>query len=138
MARVTGLGGVFFKAEDPEAMKAWYRDHLGIEPDPGGYVSFLWRPMDEPDRVARTAWSPFDADTGYFAPSEKPWMLNYRVDDLDALLDQLREAGVEVVGDVEEYEYGRFGWIVDPEGNKVELWEPPEEPADGFGDEPGG
>lgn len=127
MARVTGLGGVFFKAEDPEGMKAWYSDHLGIESDPGGYVSFLWRPMDEPAKVGRTAWSPFAADTGYFEPSHKQWMLNYRVDDLEGLLDRLRAAGVEVVGEVEEYEYGRFGWIVDPEGNKVELWEPPDE-----------
>lgn len=134
MARVTGIGGVFFKAEDPEGMKAWYREHLGIQPDEQGFVSFFWRPMDDPDRAARTVWGPFDADTAYFDPSRKSWMLNYRVDDLEALLAELREVGVEVVGEVEEYEYGKFGWIVDPEGNKVELWEPPDEPDDGFGD----
>ena len=130
MARVTGLGGVFFEAEDPDAMKRWYAEHLGIEPDPQGYVSFLWRSADEPEVVGRTVWAPFEAGTSYFDPSDKGWMLNYRVDDLDGLLERLRAAGVETVGEIEEYEYGRFGWILDPEGNKVELWEPSESPGE--------
>jgi predicted enzyme related to lactoylglutathione lyase len=118
--RVTGLGGVFFKAEDPKKIKEWYKNHLGVE------GIFQWRPADgsggpEP---AQTVFNPFKADTTYFAPSEKPFMFNFRVENLDALLEALRAEGVTVVGTVEEYPYGKFGWILDPEGNKIELWEP--------------
>ncbi len=124
MARVTGIGGVFFKAQDPEATRAWYQRHLGIEAmDEYGW-SFLWRDVDRPDQVGRTVWGPFDHDTDYFDPSPHPFMINLRVDDLTGMLDKLRQAGVTVLDAVEEYEYGRFGWAIDPNGIKLELWEP--------------
>jgi predicted enzyme related to lactoylglutathione lyase len=125
MKRVTGIGGIFFKASNPEQLKAWYYEHLGIVPDPQGYVTFQWREKDDPDSIGFTAWSLFKEDTTYFAPSEAPFMINYRVADLHGLLEQLRQEGVRVDDKVEEYEYGRFGWIYDPDGNKIELWEPP-------------
>lgn len=120
MKRVTGIGGVFFKSEDPKQLKAWYQKHLEV-----GEV-FQWTDLNQPDAKApaQTIWSPFKKDTTYFAPSEKPFMLNYRVHDLRALLAVLREEGVTIVGEVEEHPYGKFGWILDPEGNKIELWEP--------------
>ena len=126
MKRVTGIGGVFFKTEDPEKLKAWYQKHLGIIPDSDGYISFQWREKDDAERVGYTAWSPFAHDTKYFDPSTKPFMINYRVADLHGLLEELRAEGVPVDDNVEEHEYGKFGWIMDPEGNRVELWEPPE------------
>jgi len=126
MRRVTGLGGVFFKTNDPEKMKEWYRTHLGIESDQYGGM-FEWRDKEKPEKVCYTAWGPFSKDTKYFQPSEKPYMFNYRVENLVALLEQLRKEGVQVVGEIEEYEYGKFGWIMDPEGNKIELWEPVDE-----------
>jgi predicted enzyme related to lactoylglutathione lyase len=123
MKRVTGIGGVFFKSENPEAIKTWYANHLGIAADQ--YGAMFWSRDDEnPEQRISTAWSPFDANTAYFAPSQKQWMINYRVENLEALLDVLRQEGVTVVGAVEEYDYGKFGWILDPEGNKIELWEP--------------
>ncbi len=125
MKKVTGIGGVFFKAKEPVKLKSWYRDHLGIIPNPDGYVSFQWRDNDAPDRVGLTVWEVFPADTDYFEPSSKPFMINFRVENLDALLAELRAAGVQVDDRLEEYDYGRFGWILDPEGNRVELWEPP-------------
>lgn len=121
MARVTGIGGVFFKARDRAAMIAWYREHLGMEPGEHGSVMFHWG-----DQGGVTIWGPFEHDTDYFNPSTAPFMINYRVDDLDALLARLRAAGVTVDNKVEEYDYGRFGWIMDPEGNRLELWEPPD------------
>jgi catechol 2,3-dioxygenase-like lactoylglutathione lyase family enzyme len=101
-------------------MKAWYARHLGVP------EIFQWHDVDKPDAKvpAQTIWSPFKQDTAYFAPSEKPFMLNYRVENLKALLDTLRAEGVTVVGEMEEHSYGKFGWIMDPEGNKIELWEP--------------
>lgn len=134
MASVTGIGGVFFKTDDPDATLAWYRDHLGIDPSDHGGWSFRWRLLDDPETAGRTQWAPFPASTDYFAPSDAPFMINYRVDDLDGLLDHLDAAGVERVGEVESYDYGRFAWILDPNGIKVELWEapaesPPEPPA---------
>ena len=126
MKRVTGLGGVFFKSKDPEKIKEWYRKHLGIDSDQHGAM-FEWRDLLEPSKKCHTVWSPFSMTTKYFAPSEKPFMLNYRVENLEALLEVLRKEGVEVTGEVEEYEYGKFGWIMDPEGNKIELWEPVDE-----------
>ncbi len=128
MKRVTGLGGVFFKTSDPKKMKAWYSTHLGLPVDEYG-ASFRW--IDINDKEAKvpalTAWSPFKDDTTYFAPSEKPFMFNYRVENLVALLKVLKDEGVQVVGEIEEYPYGKFGWIMDPEGNKIELWEPKDE-----------
>ncbi|MEE8272070.1 MAG: VOC family protein [Alphaproteobacteria bacterium] len=128
MARVTGIGGVFFKARDPDRLIDWYRDRLGIAPAEDGNVAFHWRESDDPDRRGRTIWAPFPSDTQYFEPSTAPFMINYRVDDLDALLERLRAAGVEVDDRVEEYDYGRFAWVMDPEGNRIELWQPTENP----------
>jgi catechol 2,3-dioxygenase-like lactoylglutathione lyase family enzyme len=127
MKRVTGIGGVFFKSKNAERLKRWYRDHLGVTPDDEGYVSFRWRDEEEPERIGRTVWEIFSAESDYFDPSDAPFMLNYRVDNLDALLDQLRREGVEVDARREDGDYGRFGWVYDPDGNKIELWEPPEE-----------
>ena len=126
MKRVTGLGGVFFKCKDPEKVKEWYRTHLGIESDRYG-GKFEWLDPNAADKKCYTAWSPFSMNTKYFSPSEKPFMFNYRVENLEALLEVLRKEGVNVVGEVEAYDYGKFGWIMDPEGNKIELWEPVDE-----------
>jgi predicted enzyme related to lactoylglutathione lyase len=123
MARATGIGGVFFRSKDPEALKAWYVEHLGLEPDDQGYVVIQWGG----DHAGSTVWAPFDEDTEYFGDVGQASMINYRVDDLDALLAALRERDVEVDDRVEEMEgLGRFGWAVDPEGNRFELWEPAE------------
>jgi len=124
MKRVTGIGGIFFKTQDPDAMKAWYQRHLGINLDPSYGTSFEWRQAGDPEQKGFTVWSPFPADTDYFAPSKKDFMVNYRVADLEGLLDVLRQEGVEVVGEVQSFEYGKFAHVLDPEGNKVELWEP--------------
>lgn len=123
--QVQGLGGVFFKASDPKALQAWYERHLGLPADANGYINFRWRPVHEPATTAQTVWSAFQRDTQYFAPSEAGHMLNYRVADLDAALARLRADGVQVMDQVEDGEYGKFGWCLDPEGNKIELWQPP-------------
>ena len=121
--RVTGLGGVFFKADDPSAQRDWYRDRLGLDMADWG-AKFMWRDHGDPDSVGYTVWSAFDKDTEYFAPSEKPAMINYRVADLESLLATLKSEGVTIVGDMVTEANGKFGWIMDPEGNKIELWEP--------------
>lgn len=126
MKRVTGIGGIFFKSEAPEQLMAWYREHLGIEPDTYGGWSFKWLEKDRPQRTGVTVFSPFKADTNYFEPASVPYMFNLRVADLSALLEQLRSEGVQVIGDVQEFPYGKFGWILDPEGRKIELWQPPD------------
>lgn len=124
MKRVTGIGGIFFKAKDPKALGEWYRDHLGINVLEWGGAAFHW--ADDPAGAAGTTiWSPFKDDTSYFAPSTSSFMINYRVEDLHALLAKLREEGCAVDDKVDESEYGKFGWVVDPEGNKLELWQPP-------------
>jgi predicted enzyme related to lactoylglutathione lyase len=115
--RVAGIGGVFFRSQDPEALRAWYARQLGIELEDFGTV-FTAAEGDQ------TVWAPFAADTDYFGRHEQQLMVNYRVRDLDAMLAQLRDAGVEVDENVHEMEFGRFGWAVDPEGNRFELWEP--------------
>ena len=120
MERVTGIGGVFFKARDPKALVAWYRDHLGVPVDEHGNVTFATREDPGPS----TVWAPFAADTSYFAPSTASFMINYRVRDLTAMLAQLRAAGASVDDKIMDEPYGRFGWVMDPEGNRVELWEP--------------
>ena len=119
--RVTGIGGVFFKAKDPEQLKEWYKEHLGLPVDRYG-CSFSWK--DKEGNEGTTQWSAFKEDTTYFNPGKKPFMINYRVENLFLLLEQLRKEGVTIVGEIEEYGYGKFGWILDPEGNKIELWEP--------------
>jgi len=123
MGRVTGLGGVFFKAADPERMYAWYENHLGLKRTEGG-VLFRWRETDA-DAPGTTVWALLQRDTNYFEPSAAPFMLNYRVDDLDALLERLRAAGVSVDERREDSAFGRFAWVMDPEGNRIELWQPP-------------
>jgi catechol 2,3-dioxygenase-like lactoylglutathione lyase family enzyme len=123
MERVTGIGGIFFKARNPANLIAWYREHLGIEAQ-DGFFSFPWRELNEPQRLARTVWAPFPEDTSYFQPGQASFMINYRVANLDRLLDQLRSAGVAIDGRTED-ENGRFAWILDPDGNRIELWEPP-------------
>lgn len=125
MAKVIGFGGIFFKARDPQALSAWYAQHLGLEVEQFGGTKFL----DDSARPGCIVWSPFKEDTTYFAPSTKPFMVNFRVDDLKTLLSALRGAGVQVDARVDESEYGKFGWIIDPEGNRVELWEPPPKSA---------
>ena len=121
MKRVTGIGGLFFKTKDPEKMREWYSKHLGIKTDQYG-ATFDWR--KENGERGYTVWSTFKEDTKYFDPSEKQFMFNYRVENLEELLKALKEEGVTVVGDIEVYDYGKFGWIIDPEGNKIELWQP--------------
>ncbi len=121
MKRVTGIGGMFFKSEDPDAQKEWYKKHLGIPTDQYGWT-FWWR--DENGKKCSTQWSPMKEDTKYFSPSKKQFMFNFRVENLVKLLELLKEEGVTIVGEIEEYSYGKFGWILDPEGNKIELWEP--------------
>ncbi|WP_299153246.1 VOC family protein [uncultured Christiangramia sp.] len=119
--RVTGLGGFFFKAKDPDATKSWYNQHLGLDTDQYG-CTFWWK--DKQGKDCSTQWSPMDHKTEYFHPSEKQFMMNFRVENLEELLKVLKAEGVEVVGEMETYDYGKFGWILDPEGNKIELWEP--------------
>lgn len=126
MKRVTGIGGVFFKSKDPKALGAWYREHLGIGVEEWGGAAFRWASPDNPSGTGTTIWSPFKEETEYFAPSKASFMINYRVDDLHALLAQLRSEGCDVDAKVEESEYGKFGWVMDPDGNKIELWQPPE------------
>lgn len=124
--RVTGVGGVFFKSKDPEKARDWYRDHLGLVTDRYGSL-FEFRLARAPEKAGYLQWSPFKADTDYFAPSEKEFMINFRVEHLVELVEQLRAAGVTVVDEIEEFEYGKFVHIMDPEGNKIELWEPVDE-----------
>lgn len=129
--RVKGIGGVFIRAADTAALGAWYREHLGIAQDdvPGMHV-FRWQKADDGDGIApnpvdgSTTWALFPEETSYFGDSSNTTMVNYRVDDLDAVLAALRSEGVEVDDHVEEHEYGRFGWATDPEGNRIELWQP--------------
>ena len=123
MKKVTGIGGIFFKCKDPNAVKAWYQQHLGLNTDQYG-TTFEWRQAEDSSREGFTQWSPFDNDTKYFEPSEREFMINYRVENLAALLEQLRAEGVAIDKPMEEFDYGRFGWVMDPEGNRIELWEP--------------
>ncbi|MBM3981949.1 MAG: VOC family protein [Planctomycetes bacterium] len=124
MAKVTGIGGVFFKSTgDPAALAAWYEKHLGMTLEPWGGAILKW-PDDRADDKGLTVWTVAERDTEWFAPSSAPFMINYRVDDLGALLANLTAAGVAVLKGPESHENGKFAWIVDPDGNKVELWEP--------------
>lgn len=120
--RVLGLGGLFFKARDPKKLAAWYARWLGLEVTDWGGVAFPSRALP---RDGYTVWSPFPADTRYFRPSAKGFMFNLMVDDLDAMLARLAKSGARVLPQPDASEFGRFGWFIDPEGNKVELWEPP-------------
>ena len=120
--KVTGIGGIFFRVRDPARMSAWYREHLGICTE-DGHTDFVWREHDRPDEIGRTVWSVFPSDTDYFDPARPAFMINYRVSNLERMPSQLRREGV-AVEKVEDYDYGRFAWITDPEGNRIELWEP--------------
>lgn len=123
MAQVKGIGGVFFKSKDPAKLQAWYQEHLGIVPEADGYIAFQWKQVAQPDKQS-TVWAPFPQDTTYFDPTTASFMINYIVDDLDGMLAQLRAKGVQVDDNIGDYDYGRFGWAVDPEGNRFELWQP--------------
>jgi predicted enzyme related to lactoylglutathione lyase len=124
MAKVTGIGGVFFKSRDDGArLAAWYQQHLGMPLEAFGGAVLRW-PDDKADDGGLTVWHVAQRESTWFSPSESSFMINYRVDDLDALIAQLRAGGVELVGGPESHENGKFAWIMDPEGNKVELWEP--------------
>jgi predicted enzyme related to lactoylglutathione lyase len=119
MENVLGVGGIFFKARDPKALADWYRKHLGVSVESGQTHAVLTAAAGD-----KNVWATFPAYTTYFGSGPSPLMVNYRVRNLDAMLAQLREAGAQVEDRIEEYDYGRFGWATDPEGNRFELWEP--------------
>ena len=119
MEKVTGIGGLFFRARDPDTLAAWYRDHLGVDPVPTDYALQSWRQEAGP-----TAFAPFPRDTRYFGNPDKDWMVNFRVRDLDAMVRQLRDAQIAVEVVAETYPNGRFAHLADPEGNPIELWQP--------------
>jgi len=123
MKRVTGIGGIFFKCKDPQKMRKWYNDHLGLNTNEYG-ATFEWFQGADNSKKGFTQWSPFNQDTQYFSPSEKDFMLNYRVENIEQLVEELKKEGVTIVDEIEVYEYGKFVHIVDVEGNKIELWEP--------------
>jgi len=125
MKRVTGIGGIFFKAKDAATLSAWYKRHLGIDVQEWGGAAFDWTDEEGKPVGGTTAWSIASADSNQFAPSTAPFMVNYRVHDLLALVAALREEGCNVLEKIDDSEYGKFGWVIDPEGNKVELWQPP-------------
>jgi lactoylglutathione lyase len=126
MKKVTGIGGIFFKCADPSKMNEWYARHLGLPVSKYGTV-FEWRDKDNAEKTGSTVWNPFPADTKYFAPSEKDFMINYRVENLEALVEELKAAGVTILDEIATYDYGKFVHILDPEGNNIELWEPIDE-----------
>lgn len=129
MKKVTGIGGVFFKCKDPNKIKEWYSKHLGLVTDKYG-TTFEWREGADSSKMGFTQWSPFSESTKYFEPSQKEFMINYRVEDLKSLVDELKKEGVTITDEIQEYDYGKFVHIVDPEGNKIELWEPNDEEYD--------
>jgi predicted enzyme related to lactoylglutathione lyase len=126
MSRVTGIGGIFIKSPDPDALRAWYRTHLDFDISEWGGVIFRWQTPERPEPNGSTTWSVMPASSTYFDPSPAPFMVNYRVTDLHALLGKLRAEGCSVDDKVEESEYGKFGWVLDCDGNRLELWQPPE------------
>ena len=123
MKKVTGLGGVFFKCDDPKSMNDWYAKNLGLKTSEWG-TKFEWRDADDPSKKGATAWSTFPLNTKYFNPSEKPFMINYRVDDLVGLFEELKKDNVTIVDEIADSDFGKFLHILDPEGNIIELWEP--------------
>ena len=125
MKRVTGIGGIFFKAKDAPALRAWYKNHLGIDVQVWGGASFDWADSDGKPTGGSTNWCDSAEDSDQFAPSTASFMVNYRVEDLHALVAALKAEGCTVLDNIDESEYGKFAWVIDPEGNKVELWQPP-------------
>ena len=125
MKRVTGIGGIFFKAKDAPTLQAWYKQHLGIDVQEWGGTAFNWTDGEGKPVAGTTAWSIGSAQSDQFAPSTAAFMVNYRVEDLHALIKALREEGCNVLEKIDDSEYGKFAWVIDPEGNKVELWQPP-------------
>lgn len=123
MKKVTGIGGIFFKTKQPDEIKKWYSTHLGLTTDQYG-STFEWRNSEDQERKGFTQWSPFKESTDYFNPSEKEFMINYRVEDLAKLVLELKKEGVTILDEIESFEYGKFVHILDPENNKIELWEP--------------
>jgi len=126
MKRVTGIGGIFFKAKDAPALQAWYKQHLGIDVQDWGGAAFDWTDADGKPVAGTTAWLIDPEESDHFAPSSAPFMVNYRVEDLHALIKVLKEEGCNMLEKIDESEYGKFAWVIDPEGNKVELWQPPQ------------
>jgi predicted enzyme related to lactoylglutathione lyase len=137
LKRVTGIGGIFFKCKDANKLREWYKTHLGLSTNEYGAV-FEWRQGEDSSKKGFTQWSPFAESTKYFAPSTKDFMINYRVDNLEALLVQLRKENVTITDSMESYEYGKFVHIMDIEGNKIELWEPNDVIYEKMGKELGG
>lgn len=125
MKRAIGIGGIFFKSKDPKALGAWYAKHLGVPIEAWGGAVFRWQSPDNPNGVGTTVWTPFEEGTTYFGPGSSSFMVNFRVHDLHALVEALKAEGCAVEPKVEESEFGKFAWVTDPEGNRVELWEPP-------------
>jgi catechol 2,3-dioxygenase-like lactoylglutathione lyase family enzyme len=123
--RVIGIGGIFLKSQEPQRLRGWYGENLGISAPTDSGAMLRWRAHDKPEQEHVTAWSVFPHTSTYFDPSTAPFMINYIVDDLDALLARLSTAGVQIDPKREDCDYGRFAWIFDPDGNKIELWEPP-------------
>jgi predicted enzyme related to lactoylglutathione lyase len=123
MSKVTGIGGVFFKCKDPKAVTEWYQTNLGLNTNPYG-ASFEWYERPDSPTKAQTQWTPFKEDTKYFEPSTKEFMISYRVENLEALVEELKKSGVTILDTIESYDFGKFIHILDPEGNKIELWEP--------------
>jgi predicted enzyme related to lactoylglutathione lyase len=127
--RVTGIGGIFFKVKDPSKTKEWYQKHLGLKTDDYG-STFEWRSSDNPEQKGFTQWSPMKDDTTYFKPSQKDFMINYCVENLEELVQQLKKEGVTILDEIESYDYGKFVHILDPDGHSIELWEPVNEVYD--------
>ena len=125
MKRVTGVGGIFFKSKDPEKLYGWYEKHLGVGGSGAAPAIFHWREKEDPEKAGMTVWSIFPQASTYLDPSASNFMINYRVEDLDALLEALRAEGVQIDDKQDESEYGKFAWITDLDGNRIELWEPP-------------
>lgn len=123
MKKVTGIGGIFFKCKDPKKVTEWYQKHLGLTTNPYG-ATFEWYESEDSTKKAQTQWTPFSETTKYFEPSSKDFMTNYRVENLEALVAELKKEGVTIVDNMETYDYGKFIHILDTEGNKIQLWEP--------------
>jgi predicted enzyme related to lactoylglutathione lyase len=132
MKKVTGLGGIFFKSDNPQAMNEWYAKNLGLPASAYG-TTFEWLHADDPSKKGSTSWCAFPQDTQYFNPSVKPFMINYRVEDIVALVAELKKENVTIIDEISEYDYGKFVHILDPEGNVIELWEPKDDLSDEAG-----